>query len=163
LLVQGNPEQLKELRGTRQQTAQFGGAFDKARGQALQDVAQTRGDVQEIAGQAKTRTGEVATQAEQQLARDVENREQRLGALDRGAQAIVVNATDNRKIDATENLAMVQDYSNSYKRYLETIAPTLGVNTTTTEDKTKTTAKFGGVKKYVSRLGDLKNNRTFKA
>jgi hypothetical protein len=74
LLVQGNQGQLKDLRGTRQQTAQFSGAFDKARGQALQDVAQTRGEVQEIAGQAKTRTGEVATQAEQQLARDVENR-----------------------------------------------------------------------------------------
>jgi hypothetical protein len=96
-------------------------------------------------------------------ARDVENREQRLGALDRGAQAITMNALANRQIDATENLASVQDYTNAYKRYLETIAPTLGVNTTTTEDKTKTTAKFGGVKKYVSRLGDLKNNRTFKA
>jgi hypothetical protein len=106
-----------------------------------------------------------ANQFNRQLgyARDVENREQRLAALDRGAQAITMNALANRQIDATENLAMVQDYTNAYKRYLETIAPTLGNTTKTTEEEPKTTAKFGGVKKYVSRLGDLKNNRTFKA
>jgi len=74
LLVQGNQNQLQNLRGTRQQTAQFGGAFDKARSQALQEVAQTRGDVQQIAGQAKERTGVVAGKAEEQLARDVEAR-----------------------------------------------------------------------------------------
>jgi hypothetical protein len=96
-------------------------------------------------------------------ARDVENREQRLAALDRGAQAITMNALANRQLDVTENLANVQDYTNAYKRYLDTVAPTLKTTTTTTEDETKTIAKFGGVKKYVSRLGDLKNNRTFKA
>ncbi len=96
-------------------------------------------------------------------ARDVENREQRLAALDRGAQAITMNALANRQLDVTENLANVQDYTNAYKRYLDTVAPTLKTTTTTTEDETKTKVKFGGVKKYVSRLGDLKNNRTFKA
>jgi hypothetical protein len=74
LLVQGNQPQLEALRGTRQKTAQFGGAFDKARGQALQDVAQTRGTVQEIAGQAKTRTGEIAGTAEQQMLKDIADR-----------------------------------------------------------------------------------------
>jgi len=116
-------------------------------------------------GQANAARIQQANQFNRQLgyARDVENREQRLGALDRGAQAITMNALANRQLDVTENLASVQDYTNAYKRYLDTIAPTLKTTTTTTEDETKTKVKFGGVKKYVSRLGDLKNNRTFKA
>jgi hypothetical protein len=117
-------------------------------------------------GQANAARMQQANQFNRQLgyARDVENREQRLAALDRGAQAITMNALANRQLDVTENLAMVQDYTNSYKRYLDTVAPTLKTTTTTTtKDEPKTIAKFGGVKKYVSRLGDLKNNRTFKA
>jgi hypothetical protein len=74
LLVQGNQEQLQNLRGTRQQTAQFGGAFDKAKSQALQDVAQTRGEVKDIAGQAQALTKESESAASQRLAANVEQR-----------------------------------------------------------------------------------------
>lgn len=79
-------------------------------------------------------------------ARDVENREQRLAAADRAAQAITINALANRQLDVTENLANVQDYTNAYKRYLEQM-----------DKQQATQAKFGGAKKYISRLGDLKN------
>jgi hypothetical protein len=79
-------------------------------------------------------------------ARDVENREQRLGALDRAAQAITMNALANRQLDVTENLANVQDYTDAYKRYVEQM-----------DKQQANQGKFGGAKKYISRLGDLKN------
>lgn len=74
LLVQGNQPQLQKLLGARQQTAQFGGAFDKTRQQALQDVAMTRADVQNIAGQAKTETSAAADAASAQLQKNIEQR-----------------------------------------------------------------------------------------
>ncbi len=79
-------------------------------------------------------------------ARDVENREQRLAAADRAAQAITMNALANRQLDVTENLANVQDYTDAYKRYLEQM-----------DKQEAKQRKFGGAKKYISRLGDLKN------
>lgn len=82
-------------------------------------------------------------------AKDVENREQMLGALDRGTAAIVQNNLANRQLDATERLAGVYDAYSAYNRYLDA--------TKKEEDKTTQTAKFGGAKKYISRLGDLKN------
>lgn len=74
LLVQGNQPQLQKLLGTRQQTAQFGGAFDKTRQQALQDVAQTRGDVQKTAQEAQALTKESEATATERLKRNVEQR-----------------------------------------------------------------------------------------
>jgi hypothetical protein len=89
-------------------------------------------------------------------AKDVENREQMLGALDRGTAAIVQNNLANRQLDATERLAGVYDAYSAYNRYL---GATQAQNNAAKkeEDKTNQVAKFGGVKKYVSRLGDLKN------
>jgi uncharacterized protein (DUF3084 family) len=82
-------------------------------------------------------------------ARDVENREAETAGLDRAAQTVAANSIANARIKADYGLAAVQDYSQAYRRYLDQVD--------------KQNAKFGGVKKYVSRLGDLKNNRTFKA
>jgi hypothetical protein len=70
-------------------------------------------------------------------ARDVENREQRLAAADRAAQAITMNALANRQLDVTENLANVQDYTDAYKRYLEQM-----------DKQQANQGKFGGAKKY---------------
>jgi len=88
-----------------------------------------------------------ANQFNRQLgySRDVENREAETAGLDRAAQTIAANSIANAKIKADYGLAAVQDYSQAYRRYLDQVD--------------KQTAKFGGVKKYVSRLGDLKNNR----
>lgn len=89
-------------------------------------------------------------------AKDVENREQMLGALDRGTAAIVQNNLANRQLDATERLAGVYDAYSAYNRYL---GATQVQNNAAKKEEDKTTqkVKFGGVKKYVSRLGDLKN------
>jgi uncharacterized metal-binding protein len=78
-------------------------------------------------------------------AKDVENREQELAALDRASQTVAANSIANARIKADYGLAAVQDYSQAYRRYLD--------------QTDKQNVKFGGVKKYVSRLGDLKNNR----
>jgi hypothetical protein len=89
-------------------------------------------------------------------AKDVENREQILGALDRGSQSIVQSDIDKRRLQSTERLAGIYDAYQAYNRYL---GATQAQNNATKkeEDKTNQVAKFGGVKKYVSRLGDLKN------
>jgi hypothetical protein len=78
-------------------------------------------------------------------ARDVENREAETAGLDRAAQTVAANSIANARIKADYGLAAVQDYSQAYRRYLD--------------QTDKQNVKFGGVKKYVSRLGDLKNNR----
>jgi len=72
-------------------------------------------------------------------------KEAETAGLERAAQTIAANSIANAKIKADYGLAAVQDYSQAYRRYLDQVD--------------KQTAKFGGVKKYVSRLGDLKNNR----
>ncbi len=94
-------------------------------------------------------------------ARDVENREQILGALDRGSQSVVVTNMANRGLKRDYDVAATQDYSGALMRYLE--QQKAAQTKQTTEEPNKQLSKFGGVKKYVSRLGDLKNNRTFKA
>lgn len=89
-------------------------------------------------------------------AKDVENREQILGALDRGAQTIVQGDIDKRKLQSTERLAGIYDAYQAYNRYL---GATQAQNNAAKKEEEKTTqvAKFGGAKKYISRLGDLKN------
>lgn len=89
-------------------------------------------------------------------AKDVENREQILGALDRGAQTIVQGDIDKRKLQSTERLAGIYDAYQAYNRYL---GATQAQNNAAKkeEEKTNQVAKFGGAKKYISRLGDLKN------
>ena len=88
-----------------------------------------------------------ANQFNEQLkyTKNVENRDQMLSALDRATAAIVQNNLANKQLDATERLASIYDAYNAYNRYLEA------------SQKEPEKKKFGGVKKYVSRLGDLKN------
>lgn len=87
-------------------------------------------------------------------AKDVENREQMLSALDRGTAAVVQNNLANRQLDSTERLAGVYDAYSAYNRYL---GATQAQNNATKKEEETPKAKFGGAKKYVSRLGDLKN------
>lgn len=57
--------------------------------------------------------------------------------------------------------AELMDYAIKYSKKM--YGDMGNVVTTATANTEETKKKFGGVKKYVSRLGDLKNNRTFKA
>jgi hypothetical protein len=67
----------------------------------------------------------------------------------------------NRGLKRDYDLAATQDYSGALMRYLE--QQKAAQTKQTTEEPDKQLGRFGGVKKYVSRFGDLKNNRTFKA